>query len=76
MANLKIKGIDEELYKQIKGLAAEENRSIGQEVLFLIKKYLSNRKQFLSTKTPAQTLLDLAESWDDPREADELISDI
>ena len=44
MANLQIKGIDDTLYSQLKALAASENRSVSQEVLFLVKSYLANRK--------------------------------
>ncbi len=74
MANLQIKGIDDDLYLQIKKLAASENRSVSQEVIFLVKLYMANKKQFQAIKTPAQVLLDLAGSWEDTREADEIIS--
>ncbi len=37
MANLQIKGIDDELYNEIKKLAASEKRSISQQVLFRSK---------------------------------------
>jgi len=37
MANLQIKGIDNELYEEIKKIAAEENRSVSQRPLFLSK---------------------------------------
>ncbi len=76
MANLQIKGLDDALYAQIKELAASENRSISQQVLFLIKRYMANKTQFLSAKTPAQILLELSGSWEDTRESDEIISQI
>lgn len=76
MANLQIKGIDDALYTQIKALAASENRSISQQILFLVKRYIANKAQFEKTKMPAQTLLDLSGSWEDNRNADEIISDI
>jgi hypothetical protein len=76
MANLQIKGLDDALYAQIKELAASENRSISQQVLFLIKRYLATKTQFLSAKTPAQILLELSGSWEDTRESDEIISQI
>jgi len=50
MANLQIKGIDDNLYGQIKALAASENRSISQQVLFLVKNYLLKRHQLQNTK--------------------------
>jgi len=46
MANLQIKGIDENLYAQIKKLAAAENRSVSQQIVFLAKEYLVKRKGF------------------------------
>ena len=76
MANLQIKGIDDTLYTQIKKLAASENRSISQQILFLVERYIANKKQFEKTKTPAQVLLELSGSWEDNRGADKIISDI
>lgn len=76
MANLQIKGINKELYEELKKLAAAENRSVSQEVLFLVKNYLARKGHMNKLKTPAQVLLDLAGSWKDDRPAEELIADI
>ncbi len=76
MANLQIKGIKEELYEEIKKLAAADNRSIGQEILFLVKNYLARREQIRKLKTPAQVLLELAGSWEDDRSAEDTIAEI
>ena len=76
MANLQIKGIDEKLYADIKMIAAKENRSLSQQVLFLIREYLSKRHFLQTLPTPAQTLLEIAGSWEDDREADEVIAEI
>jgi len=76
MANLQIKGIQDDLYKKIKEMAASENRSIGQQVLYLIKQYLANKGTSRTKKSPAQVLLDLSGSWEDNRDADEIVSDI
>ena len=76
MANLQIKGIADSLYAQIKALAAAENRSVSQQVLFLLKSHLARRKQLLKIKTPAQVLLELSGSWDDSRQAEEIIKEI
>ncbi len=73
MANLQIKGIDEGLYSQIKIMALQENRSISQQVLFLVKTYMAKKPYVKSAKTPAQVLLDLSSSWGDSRHADEII---
>lgn len=76
MANLQIKGIEDDLYKKIKEIAASENRSVSQQVLFLIRKYISRRGAIQSTKPPAQVLLELSGSWEDNRGADKIISEI
>ena len=73
MANLQIKNIDDALYAQIKNLAASENRSVSQQVLFLMKSHLSKRKQSQAIRTPAQTLLELSGSWNDEKEPEEII---
>jgi hypothetical protein len=76
VANLQIKGVQDELYAEIKKLAAAENRSISQQVLFLLKEYLARKRYLDAGKTPAQVLLDLSGSWEDDREAQQIIDDI
>jgi hypothetical protein len=43
MANLQIKGVQDDLYEEIKKVAEAENRSVSQQVLFLIRDYLARR---------------------------------
>ena len=74
MANLQIKGIDSELYEELKKLAAEENRSVSQQTLFLIKDYLAKWQHVRQLKTPAQILLDLSGSWEDDQDAETIIA--
>ncbi len=76
MANLQIKGIDDELYNEIKKLAASEKRSVSQQVLFLVKSYMANKPRFDAAKTPSEVLLELHGSWLDEREADQIIDQI
>ena len=76
MANLQIKGMDDELYTSLKALAASENRSISQQVLFLIKSYLGRKHQFQKIKTSAQVLLELSGSWEDVRSPENIIKDL
>ena len=76
MANLQIKGMDDRLYDTIKKLAASENRSVSQEILFLVKEHVAKRKQTAAVRTPAQVLLDLSGSWIDDRSADAIIAEI
>jgi hypothetical protein len=76
MSNLQIKGIDDALYTQIKALAASENRSVSQQILYLVRRYIANKKQFQEAKMPAQVLLELSGSWEDSQSAEEIVADI
>jgi hypothetical protein len=76
MANLQIKGIDDDLYKNIKELASMENRSVSQQIVFLTKEYLTKKKNFQSAKSPARIFLELSGSWDDDRTSIEIIKEI
>ncbi len=76
MANLQIKGIKDELYAQIKNLAASQNRSVSQQVLFLIKEHISKKKHLDLIKTPAEALLELSGSWVDNREPEDIVKEI
>ena len=76
MANLQIKGIEDELYKELKKMAAEENRSVSQQALFLVKEYLARKRHLRTLKTPAQILLDLSGSWEDNRDPAKIVTQI
>lgn len=76
MANLQIKGIQDEFYEQIKKLAESEKRSVSQQVLFVVQEYMAKEKDMKKTKTPAQILLELSGSWSDDRDVSDIISEI
>jgi len=76
MANLQIKGIDDDIYAELKKIATGENRSISQQVLFLVKEYLARKHQMRMLKTPAQVLLDFCGSWEGEQSAKEIIAKI
>jgi hypothetical protein len=76
MANLQIKGMDDDLYAQLKSLAASENRSIGQQILFLLKLYLARKHQLQGDRTPAQILLELSGSWEDDRPVEQIVNEL
>ena len=76
MANLQIKGIDDKLYAALKEMAARENRSVSQQILFLVKEYLARKQNLRGSKTAAQILLELSGSWKDDRSAEEIIAEI
>ena len=75
MARLQITGIDDSLYNEIKRMAHAENRSVSQQVLFLVKEQLA-KAQTHALKAPARALLELSGSWLDDREAEEIVADI
>jgi hypothetical protein len=76
MANLQVKGIDNELYEELKEMAAEENRSVSQQTLFLLKDYLAKKHRIRTLKTPAQVLLDLSGSWEEDQDAAAIMAKI
>jgi hypothetical protein len=76
MRTIRITGIDKHLYEVIKELAVEGNRSVEQQVLFMIKDYISKRHLLSKTKTSAQVLLELSGTWEDERMAKEIVQDI
>jgi hypothetical protein len=57
-------------------MAAEENRSVSQQALFLVKEYLARKRHLRTLKTPAQILLDLSGSWEDNRDPAKIITQI
>ena len=76
MANLQIKGMDDDVYAHLKALAASEHRSVSQQVLFLVRAYLAKRGHLTQIKTPAEVLLELSGSWEDSRAPHEIIKDL
>ena len=74
MANLQVRDIDDKLYSSLRELATNEKRSISQEVIYIIQKYLSTPKSFDLNTT--DEFLQLAGSWDDDRNSDEIIAEI
>jgi len=76
VANLQVKGMDDELYAEIKRLADAENRSLSQQVVLILREYLAKQGAVARAKTPAEVLLDLAGSWEDDRGAPEIAADL
>lgn len=74
MANLQVKDIDERLYESLRNLATNEKRSISQEVVYILQKYLSKPNEFEQNQT--DEFLKLAGSWKDEREEEEIINEI
>jgi len=74
MANLQVKSIDDKLYESLGKRAAMENRSISQEVIFILKEYLSIPSH-RHHKTNHQ-FLELCGSWEDNKSADDIVTQI
>jgi len=74
MAILQVRDIDDRLYSSLKAIAKSENRSISQEVISIIEKYLSNPMVYKNN--PTKEFIALSGAWDDNRNADEIIDSI
>ena len=74
MAILQVRDMDDRLYASLKDLAKSENRSLSQEVISILEKYLSNPAAFEGNST--REFLALSGSWDDDRSAEEILQDI
>ncbi|TAL34046.1 MAG: antitoxin [Spirochaetes bacterium] len=74
MAILQVRDIDDRLYASLKTIAKSENRSISQEVISIIEKYLSNPMVYKNN--PTKEFIALSGSWDDERNADAIIDSI
>jgi plasmid stability protein len=72
MAILQVRDIDDRLYDTLKQKAQIDNRSISQEVISILETYLSNPDIYNINST--REFLKL--SWDDNRNADEIIDNL
>jgi plasmid stability protein len=76
VAILQIRGIDEEFYARLKRTAAADSRSVSQEVLHFAKECMRRSESEDLDATSAKALLALAGSWEDDREADDVIREL
>ena len=74
MATLQVRSIDDQLYEALGRRAAMENRSISQEVVAILKDYLS--RPVFSHESATAAFLELAGSWQDEREVHQIASDL
>lgn len=74
MANLQVKSIDDELYKSLGKRAAMENRSISQEVVSILKAYLSTPSN--KFRQVNNQFLELCGTWEGEESADEIIKNL
>jgi hypothetical protein len=67
MATLQVKGMDDALYEALGARAVADNRSISQEVVMMIRHYLSCTAA--SPEEATSQFLSLCGSWEDERSA-------
>jgi plasmid stability protein len=65
MATLQVRSMDDQLYRALGVRAAMENRSISQEVIAIVKDYLSHPAGKHQNTT--EQLLQLCGTWQDDR---------
>ena len=75
MATLQVRSIDDQLYEALGRRAMMENRSISQEVVSILKEYLSAPRTKQQQHATA-AFLELAGSWQDDRSPQEIADDI
>lgn len=73
MANLHVRDIDDDLYTTLRTRAARDRRSISQEVVHIIERYLARPE---SPTEAGEEFLALIGSWDDQRPAHEIVADV
>ena len=74
MAILQVRNMDDRLYEGLKRRATVDNRSVSQQVITIIQRYLSASASF--DVCPDDAVLSLAGSWQDERTTDEIVADV
>lgn len=74
MAVLQVRTMDNDLYEALGRRAAMDNRSISQEVVSMIKRFLA--EPIGASVNPDEEVLKLAGSWEDDSSAEEQIATI
>ncbi len=66
--------MDDLLYKALGAKARQENRSISQEVIVMIKAYLSNNSRVMLSQT--EQFLNICGTWEDSRSEQEIVAEL
>ncbi len=74
MATLQVRSIDDNLYKMLGRRASMDNRSISQEVISILKAYLSTPET--SDRNTTDAYLELCGSWQDDREPEAIVGEL
>lgn len=75
MATLQVKGMDDHLYETLRRQAELDHRSISQEVVSMIERFLAQPVQRREGNA-ADEFLALAGTWEDERDAQTIVKDI
>lgn len=75
MATLQVRSIDSRLYELLGRRAEQENRSISQEVIAILKQHLTTPQRYLH-KNATEEFLELAGTWSDSRSAKQITHDL
>jgi plasmid stability protein len=73
MATLQVRSIDEQLYQALGRRATQDNRSISQEVIAILKEHLARPAQ---PKKATEHFLELCGTWKDERSPEEIAAEI
>ena len=74
LAHLQVRDIDERLYASLRARAVREKRSISQEVILILEKYLATPNGF--DTNPTDALLSLAGVWEDRRDPEAIAREL
>ncbi len=74
MANLQVKGIDDDLYRALGARAALDNRSVSQEVAGIIRQFLAQAPS--DVEKAGRAFLEICGSWKDDRSAAEIAGSV
>ena len=74
MAILQVRDIDDHLYSALKTAAKTDCRSISQEVVAILAKYLANPE--FCNRSPTIDFLSLSGAWDDDRSAEAIVGSL
>lgn len=74
MPNLQIQNMAKSLYAELKNVARRENRSVTQEVIHILQRYLANPQIF--DQNPTREFLALSGAYEDAHSSDEIVAEI
>ena len=74
MATLQVRDMDNRIYESLRVSAKLQNRSISQEVITILQRYLNSPQKV--TVNTTQEFLSMTGSWNDDKTAEEIVADM